>query len=77
VRETKPEFLLIMPSAHHLKSNMVSWMAARSDGSHYGEYVSYVLPKDKVIFGPQQVANRINENTTIVQLGGGRSPVDD
>jgi uncharacterized protein len=24
-----------------------------------------VLPKDKVIFGPQQVANRINEDTTI------------
>jgi len=40
-------------------------MAARMDGSHYGEYVSYVLPKDKVIFGPQQVANRINENPTI------------
>src|SRR5206468_9136170 len=39
--------------------------AARSDPSHYGEYVSYVLPKDKVIFGPQQVANRINANTTI------------
>jgi uncharacterized membrane protein (UPF0182 family) len=44
---------------------MVSWMAARTDGAHYGEYVSYVLPKDKVIFGPQQVANRINENTQI------------
>jgi uncharacterized protein len=63
--ESKPEFLLIMPFTPHGKSNMVSWMAARSDGSHYGEYVSYVLPKDKVIFGPQQVANRINENTTI------------
>jgi len=63
--ETKPEFLLIMPFTPHLKNNMVSWIAARSDGSHYGEYVSYVLPKDKVIFGPQQVANRINENTTI------------
>jgi uncharacterized membrane protein (UPF0182 family) len=63
--ESKPEFLLIMPFTPHGKSNMVSWMAARSDGSHYGEYVSYVLPKDKVIFGPQQVANRINENTAI------------
>lgn len=63
--EANPEFLLIMPFTPHLKNNMVSWMAARMDGSHYGEYVSYVLPKDKVIFGPQQVANRINENTTI------------
>ena len=63
--EQNPEFLLIMPFTPHGKNNMVSWMAARSDGSHYGEYVAYVLPKDKVIFGPQQVANRINENPAI------------
>jgi hypothetical protein len=63
--ESTPEFLLIMPYTPLGKSNLVSWMAARSDGSHYGEYVSYQLPKDKVIFGPQQVANRINANTTI------------
>ena len=63
--EQNPEFLLIMPFTPRGKNNMVSWLAARSDGTHYGEYVSYVLPKDKVIFGPQQVANRINENTDI------------
>jgi len=63
--ESTPEFLLIMPYTPLGKSNLVSWMAARSDGQHYGEYVSYQLPKDKVIFGPQQVANRINANTTI------------
>src|SRR5216683_2164259 len=63
--EQNPEFLLIMPFTPHGKNNLVSWMAARSDGSHYGEYVSFVLPKDKVIFGPQQVANRINEDTRI------------
>ncbi len=54
-----------MPYTPLGKSNLVSWLAARSDGPHYGEYVAYVLPKDKVIFGPQQVANRINANTTI------------
>jgi uncharacterized membrane protein (UPF0182 family) len=63
--EANPEFLLIMPFTPHLKNNMVSWVAARMDGSHYGEYVSYVLPKDKVIYGPQQVANLINQEPTI------------
>ena len=63
--EQNPEFLLIMPFTPLNKSNLVSWLAARSDGSHYGQYVAYVLPKDKVIFGPQQVANRINANTQI------------
>jgi|SRR5579864_548265 len=61
------EFLLIMPFTPHLKNNMVSWMAARNDGSAYGQYVSFVLPKDKVIFGPQQVANLINQDPTISQ----------
>ena len=63
--ETNPEFLLIMPFTPHGKPNMVSWLAARSDGSHYGEYVAFILPKDKVIFGPQQVANRINEDPAV------------
>src|SRR5260370_11358100 len=44
---------------------MVSWVAGGNDGTHYGEYVSYILPKDKVIYGPQQVASRINQDTTI------------
>jgi uncharacterized protein len=63
--EQNPEFLLIVPYTPHGKPNMVSWLAARSDGSHYGEYIDYVLPKDKVIFGPQQVSNRINEDPTV------------
>lgn len=61
------EFLLIMPFTPHNKNNMVSWMAARNDGANYGQYVSYVLPKDKAIFGPQQVANLINQDPTISQ----------
>jgi len=63
--EQNPEFLLIMPFTPLGKQNMVSWLAVRNDGANYGQYVSFVLPKDKVIFGPQQVANRINENTQI------------
>jgi uncharacterized membrane protein (UPF0182 family) len=65
--EANPEFLLIMPFTPRGKNNMVSWVAARNDGAHYGEYVSYVLPKDKAIDGPQLVANRINQNTAISQ----------
>jgi uncharacterized membrane protein (UPF0182 family) len=63
--EQNPEFLLIMPFTPLNKQNMTSWMAARSDGAHYGEYVSYVLPKDKTIYGPQQVANLINQEPAV------------
>jgi uncharacterized membrane protein (UPF0182 family) len=54
-----------MPFTPHGKNNLVSWMAARNDGSHYGEYISYDLPHDKVIFGPQQVASLINQDPAI------------
>ena len=63
--EQNPEFLLIMPFTPLHKNNMVSWIAARNDGAHYGEYVSYVLPKDKAIVGPQQIANLINQQPQI------------
>src|SRR6185312_6840721 len=63
--EKNPEFLLIMPFTPRGKNNMVSWLAARADGSDYGSYVSFVLPKDKVIYGPQQVANLINQDPAI------------
>src|SRR4030081_2664531 len=63
--ETTPKFLMILPFTPGGKNNRVSWNAARSHGSHYGEYVSYVLPKDKVIHGPQQIANLINQEPAI------------
>ncbi|MEP6751385.1 MAG: UPF0182 family protein [Candidatus Dormiibacterota bacterium] len=63
--EKNPEFLLIMPFTPRGKQNLVSWMAVRNDATHYGEYVSYVLPKDKVIYGPQQIANLINQEPAI------------
>src|SRR4029077_12607734 len=63
--QTTPEFLLIMPFTPRNKNNMVSWVAARNDGANYGQMVSYVLPKDKVIYGPQQVANLINQEPAI------------
>jgi uncharacterized membrane protein (UPF0182 family) len=63
--ETNPEFLLIMPFTPLGKQNMVSWLAVRNDAANYGQYVSYVLPKDKVIYGPQQIANLINQEPAI------------
>ena len=63
--EAKPEYLLILPFTPNNKQNMISWLAARSDAPHYGELVSYQLSKDRVVFGPQQIANRIQENPQI------------
>jgi uncharacterized membrane protein (UPF0182 family) len=59
------EYLQILPFTPFRKQNLVSWLAVRNDAPHYGEMVSFVLPKDKVVFGPQQVASRIQQTPEI------------
>jgi uncharacterized membrane protein (UPF0182 family) len=62
------EFLLMLPFTPSGKTNMVAWLAAESDGANYGKMIAYDYPKDTVVFGPQQVAARIDQDTQISQL---------
>jgi len=43
--ETRDEFLLLLPFTPATKSNMISWLVARSDGTDYGKLLAYRLPK--------------------------------
>jgi hypothetical protein len=61
------EFLLMLPFTPENKKNTISWLAARSDGENYGKLVGYILPKDKLTFGPIQVENRIEQDTAITE----------
>ncbi|HET7767448.1 MAG TPA: UPF0182 family protein [Chloroflexota bacterium] len=63
--EAREEFLYVQPYTPPGKDNMITWLAARSDGANYGKLVSYKYPKDSVIFGPQQVEARIDQDPTI------------
>ena len=40
-------------------------MVARSDGANYGRLAVFQFPKQTVIFGPRQVAARINQDQVI------------
>src|SRR5699024_7666432 len=42
-------------------------IGARNDGDHYGELFVYQFPKQKNIYGPQQIENRINQDSVISQ----------
>jgi uncharacterized membrane protein (UPF0182 family) len=46
---------------------MISWMAARCDFPGYGTKLFYELPKDKLIYGPNQIEAMIDQNPTISQ----------
>src|SRR5699024_11229596 len=37
----------------------------RNDGDNYGEMFVYKYPKQKNIYGPQQIENRINQDSSI------------
>ena len=63
--EQNPEFIYMMPFTPSGKDNLAAWMVARMDGDHYGELIVYRFPKQSLVFGPRQVANRISQDTEI------------
>ncbi|MFH1003770.1 MAG: UPF0182 family protein, partial [Chloroflexota bacterium] len=63
--ETQEEFLLILPFTPARKDNMITWLAARSDGERYGSLIAYNFPKDKLVYGPRQIEARIDQDPTI------------
>jgi uncharacterized membrane protein (UPF0182 family) len=63
--ETKEEFMLMLPFTPARRQNMVAWMAAKSDGADYGKRLVYRFPKDKLIYGPEQIHARLNQDPAI------------
>jgi uncharacterized membrane protein (UPF0182 family) len=50
------------------RSNMIGWMAARSDGGNYGRTLVYSFPKNITVNGPSQIRARINQDAELSQL---------
>ncbi|MCL4541763.1 MAG: UPF0182 family protein [Chloroflexi bacterium] len=63
--EQQAEFVLIEPFVPRGKDNMIAWLAARSDPAHYGQALLYEFSKDSLIYGPQQVEARIDQDPMI------------
>ena len=60
-----PEFMLLLPYTPQQRTNLVAWLAARSDGDNYGKLLLYTFPKQRLIFGPEQIEARINQDPVI------------
>ena len=65
---TAEEFILMVPFTPAKKDNMIAWMAARCDGPSYGKVLVFVFPKQKLIYGPQQIESRVDQDPGISQL---------
>ena len=64
---TKEEFILMVPFTPSKKDNMIAWMAARCDEPNYGKVLVFTFPKQRLIYGPQQIESRIDQDTGISQ----------
>ncbi|HLY60289.1 MAG TPA: UPF0182 family protein [Terriglobia bacterium] len=63
----KEEFILMVPFTPSRKDNMIAWMAARCDQPNYGKVLVFTFPKQKLIYGPQQIEARVDQDPTISQ----------
>ena len=65
--ESNTEFASILPftPSGQNRNNMLAWMVARSDAANYGQVIVYRFPQGKLVFGPQQIEARINQEPAI------------
>jgi uncharacterized membrane protein (UPF0182 family) len=63
----KEEFILMVPFTPARKNNMIAWMGARCDAPNYGKVTVFTFPKQKLVYGPQQIESRIDQDPTISQ----------
>ncbi|MEH2082506.1 MAG: UPF0182 family protein [Nostoc sp.] len=67
VASRREEFILLLPYTPKQRTNLIAWLAARSDGTNYGKLVLYVFPKERLIYGTEQIEARINQDPVISQ----------
>ena len=63
--EKQAEYIYMAPFTPRGKNNLAAWMVARNDGANYGKLRVYRFPKQSLVYGPKQIANRINQDTDI------------
>ncbi|WP_199312204.1 UPF0182 family protein [Phormidium tenue] len=66
-QEDTEEFVLLRLFTPDQRNNLIAWLAARSDGDRYGLRLLYRFPKQDLVFGPEQIEARINQDPEISQ----------
>ncbi|HEY9289199.1 MAG TPA: UPF0182 family protein [Candidatus Dormibacteraeota bacterium] len=63
--EPKEEFVTILPYTPNGKTNMIAYLAARSDQPGYGTLFDFRFPKDVLVTGTQQIEANIDQAPAI------------
>ncbi|AFY65810.1 UPF0182 family protein [Geitlerinema sp. PCC 7407] len=64
---SEEEFIVLHPFTPTGRNNLIAWLAGRSDGENYGRLLLYQFPKQRLVYGPQQIEARINQDPVISQ----------
>jgi hypothetical protein len=73
--EAQEEFILLRPFTPNQRNNLIAWLAARSDQIYQNpqpqrqteKMLLYRFPKQDLVFGPEQIEARINQDPVISQ----------
>lgn len=62
------DFIQILPFTPAGRENMLAWLAAQNDPDKYGQKIVYEFGKDSLVYGPQQIEARIDQDPDISAL---------
>jgi uncharacterized protein len=71
--EQSEEFILLRPFTPNQRTNLIAWLAARSERiyqaatreNRYSKMLLYRFPKQNLVYGPEQLEARINQDPQI------------
>lgn len=63
--EKSEEFILLLPFTPVGRNNLIAWIAGRSDEGDYGKLLLYQFPKQRLVYGPEQIEALINQEPVI------------
>lgn len=59
------EYVMMLPYTPAHRDNLSAWLVGRSDPAHLGELRVYRSPKERLIYGPNQIEARIDQRGPI------------
>jgi uncharacterized membrane protein (UPF0182 family) len=63
--ENMLRYVVLMPLTPRNRGNLIAWSAGICDFTSYGEVVVCRLPKDRIVYGPEQIEAMIDQDDVI------------
>ncbi|MGL5034801.1 MAG: UPF0182 family protein, partial [Microcystaceae cyanobacterium] len=65
LKDNQEEFVLSQVYTPISRNNLIALLFARSDEQNYGKLLLYILPKERLVYGPEQIEALINQDPVI------------